>query len=262
MNNVDLQEFGKSFRENFEHPTLLFSVGDHRIYWLGIPEHTAFRANTYLVTDYDEAVIIDPGGAGHFEFVRNRVAQILSPERVTAQVLSHQDPDVAASFPFWADVNPAIKVIATYRTHTLLSHYRDFPYESVNIHDHPEYRLTSGATLQFFPAPFLHSPSAMVTYDPISGFLFSGDIWAAVDMEWNLVVPDFQQHRLKMNLYHLEYMASHIAAMGFVNRIRHLKIEAILPQHGSIIPSASVPQAMEYLNKLNCGTDIIYPDLK
>lgn len=262
MNVVDLKEFGKRFREEFEHPTLLFQDGGHRIYWLGVPEATAFRCNTYLVVDNDEAVIVDPGGVGNFEFVRNRVAQILTPERVVAQVLSHQDPDAAASFPLWADINPTIKVIASARTHTLLRHFRDFLFESVNMNDQPEFRFTSGKLIRFIPAPFMHSPGAYATYDTMSKFLFSGDIWAAVDMEWNLVVHDFTRHMLKLNLFHLDYMASGKAARGFVNRIRDLEIDAILPQHGSIIPADFVPEALVYLSRLNCGIDIIYPNVK
>lgn len=262
MNTIDLNELGKVFREDYEHPTVLFQDAGHKIYWLGVPEATAFRSNTYLIVDNDEAIIVDPGGAGQFEFVRNRVAQIIPPERVVAQVLSHQDPDVAASFPLWVDVNPWIKVIASLRTHTLLSHFRDFIFETVNSDDFPEYRFTSGKIIRFIPAPFLHSPGAFTTYDPFSRFLFSGDIWAAVDMEWKLVVDDFSGHKLKLNLFHLDYMASGKAARGFINRIRDLEIDAILPQHGSLIPAGFVPMALDYLTRLNCGTDIIYPGLK
>lgn len=262
MNSIDLKEVGRDFREDYNHPTVLFQDAGHRICWLGIPEATAFRPNTYLVVDNDEAIIIDPGGAGQFEFVRNRVAQILPPERIIAQVLSHQDPDVAASFPMWVDTNPAIKVIASTRTHTLLSHYRDFLFEAVNIDDHPEFRFTSGKILRFIPAPFMHAPGAFSTFDTVSGFLFSGDIWAAVDMEWTLIVEEFSRHQLKLNLFHLDYMASGKAARGFIDRIKNLEIQAILPQHGSIIPAEFIPRAFTYLNSLNCGLDIIYPDIK
>lgn len=261
MNAIDLNEFGNVFREEYEYPTVLFQDNGHRIYWLGVPEATAFRSNTYLIVDYDEAILIDPGGVGHFEFIRDRVARILPPERVVAQVLSHQGPDVAASFPLWVDLNPYIKVIASSRTLTLLSHYRDCYFESVNIVDHPEYQFNSGKMIRFIPSPFLHSPAAFTTYDTLSRFLFSGDIWAAVDMEWKLVVEDFSTHKLKLNLFHLDFMASGKAARGFIDRIKHLEIDAILPQHGSIIPARFVPMALDYLNRLNCGTDIIYPDI-
>lgn len=61
-----------------------------------------------------------------------------------------------------------------------------------------------------------------------------------------------------MDLFHLDYMASNIAAQGFVNKLDGLEIEAILPQHGSIIPAVHVPAALQYLRELRCGLDIIY----
>ena len=64
-----------------------------------------------------------------------------------------------------------------------------------------------------------------------------------------------------MDLFHLDYMASNIAARGFVKRLDGLDIEAILPQHGSIISKNYVKEAIDYLYNLKCGTDIIYADL-
>ena len=92
--------------------------------------------------------------------------------------------------------------------------------------------------------------------------LFSGDIWAALDIEWNLLVEDFDEHQMNMDLFHVDYMASNIAARGYVRRLDGINIEAILPQHGSIIPQQFVGDALEYLNTLQCGLDIVYSDLK
>jgi flavorubredoxin len=75
-------------------------------------------------------------------------------------------------------------------------------------------------------------------------------------------VEDFSKHELKLSLFHIDYMASNIAARGFVDRIRHLELNAILPQHGSVISKKFVHKALEYLNNLKCGLDLIYPDLK
>ena len=81
-------------------------------------------------------------------------------------------------------------------------------------------------------------------------------------MDWRLVVDDFNRHELKLSLFHIDYMASNIAARGFVDRLRNLEINALLPQHGSIIPRKHVPQALKYLYELKCGTDLIYPEFK
>ena len=81
-------------------------------------------------------------------------------------------------------------------------------------------------------------------------------------MDWRLVVDDFSRHELKLNLFHIDYMASNIAARGFVARLRNIELNALLPQHGSIIPKKHVAKALSYLHDLKCGVDLIYPDLK
>jgi flavorubredoxin len=244
------------------HPTVLYQAGEHAVYWLGITDETAFRCNVYLVRDGDEAILVDPGNRNFFPQVRDRVAQIIQPQQVTGMILCHEDPDVAASMVDWLDINPALWVMTTPRTEILLPHYGRSGYRYWDVSEKPRYDLPSGASLKFVEAPFMHFPGAFVTYDTASRYLFSGDIWAALDLDWTLTVSSFEDHVPKMNLFHLDYMASNLAARGFVKRIEDLEIDAILPQHGSIIGPQHVPAALDYMRNLRCGTDIIYADLE
>ncbi len=240
---------------------LLFSDNDHKIYWLGIPEPTAFRSNTYLVKSGENAIIIDPGHRAYFDRVYERVSKIIDPVRVCGLVLCHQDPDVAASMPDWLNVNPSMKIISSPRTNVLLPYYGGGEYVFHNIVEEPVYRFASGQELEFVESPFLHFAGAFSTFDRSSKFLFSGDTWAAIQMEWQLVVNDFDLHQTFLDLFHLDYMASNIACRGFVEKVRPLMASAILPQHGSIISKRDVEGALNYLDQIQCGTDIAYPHL-
>lgn len=246
--------------EEFDKPTLLYGNKDHLVYWLGFPEEKAFRTNSYLIVDGEEAVIIDPGASYHFEFTLKRVLQIIELSKVKGVVLCHQDPDVASSLPLWLDVNPNIKVITTQRTAVLLDYYKPEPFESILVDDQYVYSFSSGNSVKFIGAPFLHFPGAFATYDSVSGYLFSGDVFAALDYNWKLIVTDFLEHKLSMDLFHKDYMASNKATKGFAQKIKRYAIEAILPQHGSIIPKEFIPDAIAYLETLKCGIDIIYPE--
>lgn len=248
-------------RIDLEVRTPLFSTRDHAVYWLGITDETAFRCNTYLIADGDQYILVDPGSRSFFGQVRERVAQIVEPERVSGMILCHQDPDVAASMVDWLSVNPDMRVYTTPRTQVLLPHYGVSDYNYFDVEGQALLALPSGAELRFIPAPFLHFPGAFTTYDSRSKFLFSGDIWAALDSEWKLVVEDFNSHANSMDLFHMDYMASNVAAQGFVRRLHGLRLDAILPQHGSIIGHQHVAAALDYLNDLQCGLDLIYPDL-
>jgi len=239
----------------------LYNAGSHDIYWLGTMVETAFRCNSYLIRDGREALIVDPGSRHTSQQLQQRVAQILPPEEITGLILCHQDPDVAASMVDWLQINPQIRIITSPRTHVLLPHYGITDYDYHDIAENPLLRLPSGAELEFIEAPFLHSPGAFATYDRGANVLFSGDIWAALDMDWRLIVRDMASHMVNMDLFHLDYMASNVAARGFIKRLGGKTIDAIMPQHGSIIDQNNVPAALDYLENLQCGTDLIYAEL-
>ncbi len=264
MNALNLTTLNISINQLLSQPTLLFDNGqNHKIYWLGIPEETAFRCNTYLIVDGNEAILVDPGNRNYFEFVKSRVKEIIEPDKLKGLVLCHQDPDVAASMIDWLAFLPQLHIISSDRTNVLLPHYgtANYRFYSIGSDNNFQYKFKSGKSLEFIEAPFLHFPGAFATLDLESEFLFSGDIWAALDINWKLVVDDFDDHTMKLDLFHLDYMASNIASRGFALKLKDKNIEAILPQHGSIIPKEFVIDAIKYLENLKCGLDIVYPEL-
>lgn len=248
--------------ESPDSPTVLYQDGGHAIYWLGFSEQSAFRCNCYLLVDGDCGIIIDPGSRLHFAQICERVAQIMPPESLRGMVLCHQDPDVSASMVDWLELNPSMTVFTSPRAEVLLPYYGRSDYDYYDVEEKPEFALPSGASLRFVPAPFLHFAGAFATYDSLTQGLFSGDIWGAIDTDWQLLVDDFDEHIGKMNFFHTEYMASNLATRGFVRRLDGLEIRAILPQHGSIIGPEHVAQALRYLEELRCGTDIIYAGIE
>lgn len=248
--------------ERPEEPTVLYENEGHAIYWLGIREERAFRCNCYLLRDGDIGIIIDPGSRYHFDQVRERVAQIMEPASLTGMIICHQDPDVAASMVDWLELKPDLTVFTTPRTQVLLPYYGKSDYDFYDVEAQPEFRFPSGNVLHFIPAPFLHFPGAFTTYDTRAQALFSGDIWAAIDTDWRLMLEDFESHTGKMDLFHTEYMASNLAARGFLQSLDGIALQAILPQHGSIIGPNHVARALDYLRQLRCGTDIIYASIE
>lgn len=241
--------------------TCLYEEDDYKIYWLGIDNETAFRCNVYMIKSGNEALIIDPGSRGFFEQVKRRALEIAKLDEIKGLILCHQDPDVAASMIDWLDLKDDLLIFSSDRTNVLLPHYGKETYRFFSINESKVFAFSNGRELEFVEAAFLHFPGAFVTYDRTSNFLFSGDIWAALDIEWNLVVDDFEAHRNNMDLFHIDYMASNVATRGFISKIENKKLDAILPQHGSIINKEHVDDALSYLRELKCGLDIIYGDL-
>jgi flavorubredoxin len=245
----------------FNEISSLFYNKKREIYWLGIPSEAAIHCNTYLIVDGDEGIIVDPGSILAFEEILKRVEEIMPITKIVAITASHQDPDVCSSLFKWIEINPKIKLISSRRADILLRFYGKGEYELYDVSENTEYTFSSGRKLQFIQAPFMHFPGAFTIYDQESKYLFSGDIWAALDFNWKLVVEDFEKYILNLNLFHLDYIASSVAAKGFIRNLEGYKIEAILPQHGSLISKKDVTKAIDYINSLVCGLDILYPDI-
>jgi len=245
-------------------PLLLFEKDDHQIFWMGSPEPNAFRTNVYLIKDGDECIIIDPGNRMFFLKLKELIDELGLLEQVTGLVLCHQDPDVAASMVDWVEFNPELTIITTPRTNVLLPYYgnSDYKYFAIEESNGFKYSFSSGNYLKFIEAPFMHFAGAFATYDPISKNLFSGDVCAAIDFDNQYIVDDFDSHKLKLDLFHIDYIASNIASRSFAKKLYNYDIENILPQHGAIIPEKFVPDAIKYLEELVCGLDLIYVDEK
>ncbi len=243
-------------------PVLLFEKEEHRVYWLGMAVPDAFRTNIYLIEDGDEAILVDPGNKAFFPQLKERLSTLGCLKKLTGAIFSHQDPDVAGSIADWVSDFKNFRVMTSRRTNILLPHYGISGYNFYDTGEaHNQYTFQSGNTLRFLEAHFLHFPGAIATYDAASGFLLSGDVWASIDIDFQFIASDFEEHTLKLNLFHLDYMSSSVAAKGFARQIAPLNIEGILPQHGALIGKSDVEAAIAYLHNLRCGLDLIYPDL-
>lgn len=237
---------------------LLFERGYHKIYWVGTTSSQALRSNIYLIKDKKEGIIIDCGSRGEFQETLNRVKQIMPIAYVTKIFANHQDPDVTGAMVDWLELNPNIEIIASPNTHTLIKHYmpegREYNY--FNTERNPTLTLESGAILEFVPSPFMHAPGAVSIYNHYSKTLFSGDIWAAISLEWKLILEDdFSEHIEHMDFFHQGYIASNKAARNFLINFKNKKVTNIMPQHGSIILQENINSAFAYLKDLKCGID-------
>ena len=247
---------------NLDRPVTLFDSPNHKVFWVGSVEDSIFRCNTYLLQDGRQNYLIDPGGLEiHFPQVLKRVKRLIEPLDVTHIIVHHQDPDLCASIPSWLKFNKDILIMTDPRARVLLPHYGIINGRYFNMDYKKTVSLPGGGELKFIRSPFMHFPGAFVTYDRVSGFLFSSDICATLDHNWKLVADDINSHLALMNAFLEDYIACNKAIRGFLRNIKDIKIEAILPQHGSIIKKEFVKPTLDYLKDFKCGLDILYPDL-
>lgn len=228
------------------------------IYWIGFYDSDSkLNSNPYLIVDNDEAVLIDPGSIPDFPVIMRKIIDIISPEKISTIIVAHQDPDVCGNLPVMEDVinRKDLKIVAHSTTQRLIYHLgiKSSTY-SVDEHD---YRLTlqSGRELQFIFTPYLHCPGSIATYDPKTRSLFSSDIFGSLSKSKSLYAGD--EFPESMNKWHQSIMPSNTLLRGGMAIFKTMDIDRILPQHGSLIPKEKIPHAIEHLEHLPCGIDLI-----
>ncbi|AEH25243.1 oxygen-binding di-iron domain-containing protein [Pyrococcus yayanosii] len=238
---------------------VLYKDDEHMVVYLGTQEGGEdVDVNTYLIVSNGKGIIIDPGGYKIFSKVLANASKYVDPQDIEYVYMCHQDPDVAGSIPLWREVSNA-KIIIHWLWTRFLPH---FGFENIRgivheLSDDGESMKFGATTLEFIPAHFLHSPGHFTIYDRRSKFLFSGDIGIAFPEESYLVVENMERHIQAMRPIHERLMASNKAIKAWLSKVRHLDIEAILPQHGAIIPRKYIPRFFDFLENLKVGVDLL-----
>lgn len=222
------------------------------IYWVGSSEkQRGLGSNPYLFLDGEDALLLDPGSVLDFQIVKEKIEKILPVQKLTAIIIHHQDPDLCAALPLFEKAGFTGPIICHWRTMLIVQHYGiTSPWYLVNEHGY-RYTLRSGRELRFIPAAYLHFPGALMTWDRTSRVLFSGDLFGAFGEDEKLLAES-ATYIPAMKTFHEHYMPSNAILRSAMDRLDHLEIETIAPQHGCIITK----QPREYINilrELHCG---------
>lgn len=225
------------------------------IFWVGFHDReSGLHCNPYLVTDGDEAVLIDGGSRPDFAAVMMKIMQTgVNPKRIRALIYDHFDPDLCGSIPNLEDIigRDDLVIISDKANHMFLRHYqvgsRLAGFEELGH----VFRFASGRELRLINTPYAHAAGSSLTFDPATGTLFSGDLFGSLGRDWELVlrlsddcatcahvncphgrsicpVPDLVD-------FHRLVMPSTAALRYALAQVMALPVAAIAPQHGSII---------------------------
>ncbi|MDD3981866.1 MAG: response regulator [Spirochaetales bacterium] len=220
-------------------------------YWVGSSSLAGdLVCNPYLLVEEGEGILFDPGSVLDVEEVMAAAASVLPLEKIRYVVLHHQDPDLAAAVPTMEAAGMSFDIVTHWRTWSLLRYY-GIKSDAYLVDEHGySLRLESGRMLQFIPTPYLHFPGAIATYDRQTKFLLSSDLFGAFSKTWSLYAGEGYMEAMKR--FHEHYMPSNDVLRPTMELISCLELEAILPQHGSIIKE-NIPSYVDALKNLECG---------
>jgi flavorubredoxin len=229
--------------------------GTDDIYWVGFADEKAgFSNNPYLIVDKDEAILIDPGSRlpEHYNTVKRKVESVIDLKKIKYMIVNHQDPDLCASLPLFAEeADPNVKIISQLRTSLFLPYY-GVTSEIIPVEDGDTLTLQSGRVLTFITTPYVHFAGSMVVYDEKTKTLFSSDIFAAFSINWTLYADESEYYIEAFKAFTEPYIGCKKPLLSALEKTSKVPIERICPQHGSIIDK-DIDKYLEAAKNLEVG---------
>jgi len=225
---------------------------------------SGIQANQFLVVDHGHAALIDPGGELTYSALSLELGKLIRIKDLDLILASHQDPDVIASLEKWlmyTDSQIAISelwsrflphLIPGYNERLVLNRIIAIPDKGMDI-------IVGNCVIKALPAHFMHSEGNFSFYDPTSKILFSGDIGSSMAPGGcKLPVQDFDAHVRNMQGFHQRYMNSSRVCKFWVNMVRELDLDMIIPQHGCPFEGKEmIGQFLDWFENLQCGVDLM-----
>ena len=241
--------------------TILFDNGTHRNILLEDSGSAgmAVQANQHIIVHNGEGMLLDPGGHKVYSQVLMKTFSALGPAKLRYLFLSHQDPDIVAAINGWLMTTDATAYVSTLWVR-FVPHFGVDHLMEERLRGIPDEGMTfdmGGGKLYAVPGHFLHSVGNFHLYDPVSKILYTGDLGAALGMEYS-EVTDFDAHLRYMEGFHRRYMTGNRAMRLWANMVRNLDIEIIAPQHGALFRGKPMVQKfIDWCASLECGVDLM-----
>ena len=224
--------------------------------------------NTYLLRLTGDSgktmnLLIDPGGTAEFADVSAKLLKVVGDlQKINIISINHQDPDVCGSLPVLANrFAPQSLVLMTEDTWRLVA-LTGVPRERVRYVEKYGGKMSFpqlGRTLQIILSPYCHFTGAFLLFEPQSGCLFTGDLFAGVTLDQQMYPLFATEHNWTgIRFFHERYMPCNVALRWIVKKIRQLEgVKMICPQHGSIIPAELIPEFLDRMESLLVGADLL-----
>lgn len=220
------------------------------IFWIGgsdrrinlfeniFPVPRGVSYNSYIIMDEKTVLMDTVDYAISREFIEN-LTYVLNGRKLDYIVVNHMEPDHCAVIGDLILRYPDVKLIGNAKTFQMINQFFEgMSYESVVVKEGDTFN-TGKHTLKFVMAPMVHWPETMVTFDDVSGVLFSADAFGtfgALDGTIFADEVDFDRDWLDdARRYYTNIVGKYGAQVQAVlKKAAALDIKIICPLHGPI----------------------------
>lgn len=193
-----------------------------------VPDGVSY--NSYVIVD-EKIAVLDTADA-HFgkEWLYN-VREALGGRQPDYLVIHHMEPDHSANIQNFLKEYPNVQVVGNTKTFTMIKEYFGFDVNN-------SYKVEEGSilnlgrhSLRFVMAPLVHWPEVMVSYDELSGIVFSADAFGKfgaldVNQPW-----DDEARR-----YYIGIVGKYgVQVQNLLKKLSTLNIKKICPLHGPVL---------------------------
>lgn len=238
----------------------LFQKGDHR--WLLLvqePDQSSdqMATNRIAIQVGDMVTFVDPGGFEVFPETLAALTAEVSIDKVYDVVFTHPGPESASALPLWRQVcNDGARFHVPEMMMSAFQHLDgNFPLTAIS--DQGAEISISAMPLKLLPAPYMYSPAAVNVYDSQARILYSGAVGSVLSYLPNpdhLFVEDFEDHIDALAAYHGRFMPSNAARDAWLDAVRGLDIEMLVPASGRVFKDQAVEQFLVWLSGAQMAT--------
>lgn len=219
--------------------------------------------NSYIVTG-DKTALID-GVCGWDGVPENFFALMdqlnIRVEDVDYLVINHMEPDHSGWIEQLHQVRPDFTIVCNRASQELLEAFYGYTENIMVIQDGDTLNLGQGKELSFITMPNVHWPDSMLTYENVSGTLFSCDVFGsfgAIDgkrYDDQLTKDEVVMLENEALRYYSNIVGTYTSfAKKGVKKLEDLNIEIVAPGHGIVWREDPKKIIMDYDNYINWQT--------
>lgn len=199
-----------------------------------LPNGVAY--NSYLIADEKTALIDTVDSSISALFLEN-VTHALGGRSLDFLVVNHMEPDHCANIEEIVRRYPGVQVVGNAKTFQFFSQFYslDISKNGLTVTEGQEIWLGQH-TLRFYPAPMVHWPEAMVTYETSKHILFSADAFGSFGaLAGNLFADETEYDFDEARRYYANIVGRYGAQVqSLFAKLGGLPIRMICPLHGHI----------------------------
>ncbi len=215
-----------------------------------VPEGISY--NSYVIFD-KEITIMDTVDARATKAWTANIDKVLDGCEPTYLVISHLEPDHAASIKVLTEKYPNMKLVGNAKTFQMFPQFFEMDIEGKTVVVKEGDTLSIGShTLSFYMAPMVHWPEVMVTYDSTDKVLFSADGFGKFG------VPDSDEDwACEARRYYFNIVGKYGAQVqALLKKAAALDIQIICPLHGPVLSE----NLEYYIDKYNTWSSYVPED--